>query len=130
MGEEIQVGGRLNVQVKMSSCLSSSERQKAVQAKACASYQTPGAGGGGCAEGSLDEAEQNKIENSIEDWDVVVEGGDPSTCATKNDCDGRGWLQSVSVDNDLQVLAVKLTEMTQFTDRTSAKHDKEAQRLP
>jgi len=111
---EVQVGGRLNVQVQMSSCLSSAERQKAIEAKVCASTETPVAGGGGCAAASYDDAEQQKIENSIENWDVTVEGGDPSTCATKNDCDGRGWLQSVTVDNDLQVLSVQLREMTEY----------------
>lgn len=117
--QEVQVGGRLNVQVRMSSCLSSAERQKALQSKVCASYDAGAASAGGCAELGLDEATANKIENSIEDWDVVVEGGDPATCASKTACAGAAWLQSVNANSDSQVLSLKLRELTDYIPNTT-----------
>jgi len=111
---EVHVGGRLNVQVRMSSCLSTEDRQRALSSKVCASQNTPGAGVGGCADVGLDDATTKRIENSIEDWDVVVEGGDPSHCASKTACDGAAWLQSVDGHGDLQILSIKLEEITDY----------------
>lgn len=111
---EVHVGGRLNVQVRMSSCMSRSARQKALSTAVCASASNGVASGGVCADVSVSKDDENKLQTTVEDWDVVVEGGDPSKCASKTSCDKEAWTASVNSAADLQILSLKLSELTKF----------------